>query len=180
VPDLCALGKIIGGGFSLAAVAGPRAILERTVASHTTQADLVYVSGTLNGNPVAATAGLATLDVLLNGESYGQLEVAGNSLSRGLSDVANRLSVPLQVIGVPSVLEPVFGTEPVVDYQSYLATDRRAAAAFSSEMIRRGILMRPASKIYLSTAHSDSVIDFTLEVAEEALRTVRDRGEIKT
>ena len=179
IPDLCALGKVIGGGLSLGAVAGPRRILELTVASHTAKEQLVYISGTLNGNPLAAAAGLATLDVLGNSDSYGRLNHAGSSLRSGLIDVAVRLSVPLQILGVDSVLEPVFGRHEVSDYRGYLATDRRAAFEFSSELIRRGVLVRPASKIYVSTAHSDLVIDYTLEVAEDALRSVRDRGLIQ-
>ena len=98
-PDLCALGKVIGGGLPLAAVAGRRDILELTVPDRPADGRSVYVSGTLNGNPLAAAAGLATLDMIVAENAPARLAEIGTKLVNGFVEAAKKLSVPLQMIG---------------------------------------------------------------------------------
>ena len=174
-PDLCALGKVVGGGLPLAAVAGRREVVELSVPGAPRER-AVYLSGTLNGNPLAAAAGLATLQVMEEEAGPRRLETAGGMLAEGLRDAAQRLSAPLQMIGPPAFSEPIFGEGQVVDYRSYAATNRKAAQAFGVELVRRGVFVHPASKLYVSAAHTPAQLDMTAEVAFEALRAVRDRG----
>ena len=171
IPDLCTLGKALGGGLPLAAVAGRHELI--AVASPTASEPAAYVSGTLNGNPLAAAAGLATLDVLAETDGCASLAAAGEQLRAGLLDAAERLSIPLQVIGPPAFAQPVFGDERVVDARALLRTDRAAARAFGVELVRRGVLVPPGGKLYVSTAHTSALVGETIERASEALAATR-------
>jgi glutamate-1-semialdehyde 2,1-aminomutase len=175
-PDLCSLGKAIGGGLPLAAVAGRRDVLELTVPDRTEDGRSVYMSGTLNGNAIAAAAGLATLDVLAEENGPACLVEIGSALARGFEDCARKLSVPLQMIGPPAFADPVFGDGEIHDYRSYAATNRAAAKEFGIELLKRDIFVHPASKLYISTAHSDDQVEVACNAAYEAMRAIRDRG----
>lgn len=171
-PDLCTLGKIIGGGLPLAAVAGRRDIVETSDPSNPESDRRVYLSGTLNGNPLAAAAGLATLDVLIEENGPKRLRDLGTHLVRHLEEAATRLSMPFQMIGPPSFAEPIFGEGEVVDYRSYLATNRKAASLFSRQMLRQGVFL--ASKAYVSIAHNDLLLERVVTAGEAALKQVRN------
>jgi glutamate-1-semialdehyde 2,1-aminomutase len=175
-PDLCALGKVIGGGLPLAAVAGRRDVLELTVPGRAADGRSVYLSGTLNGNAIAAAAGLATLDVLAEEDGPARLAEVGTMLARGFSECARRLSMPLQMIGPPAFHEPVFGEGEVCDARSYEATNRAAARQFGIELLKRDLFVNPGSKLYVSTVHDDEQIETACRAAEAAMRAVRDRG----
>ena len=175
-PDLCALGKVIGGGLPLAAVAGRRDVLELTVPDRAHDGRSVYLSGTLNGNAIAAAAGLATLDVLVEEEGPRYLVEIGSKLAHGFADSARKLGVSLQMIGPPAFSEPVFGEAEVFDYRSYAASNRVAARLFGIELLKRGLFVHPASKMYISTAHHDDHIESACRASFEAMRVIRDRG----
>jgi glutamate-1-semialdehyde 2,1-aminomutase len=175
-PDLCALGKVIGGGLPLAAVAGRREVLELTVPDRAPDGRSVYLSGTLNGNAIAAAAGLATLDVLVEEDGPRYLVEIGSKLARGFAESARKLGVPLQMIGPPAFSEPVFGEGELFDYRSYAATNRVAARLFGIELLKRSLFVHPASKMYISTAHHDDHIESACRASFEAMRVIRDRG----
>jgi glutamate-1-semialdehyde 2,1-aminomutase len=175
-PDLCALGKVIGGGLPLAAVAGRRDVLELTIPDRSADGRSVYLSGTLNGNAIAAAAGLATLDVLTEEDGPERLVEIGTSLTAGFAECAHRLGVPLQMIGPPSFAEPVFGEAVVYDYRSYASTNRAAARQFGIELLKRDLFVHPASKLYVSTAHDGDQIETACRACFDAMRAVRDAG----
>ena len=175
-PDLCALGKVIGGGLPLAAVAGRRDVLDLSVPDRAGDGRTVYLSGTLNGNAIAAAAGLATLDVLAEEDGPARLVEIGGKIARGFAESARRLSVPLQMIGPPSFHEPVFGEDDIRDCRSYDATNRAAARQFGIELIKRDVFVHPASKMYVSSVHDDDQIELTCRHAHEAMRAVQERG----
>ena len=174
-PDLAAIGKVVGGGLPLAAVVGRRDAVELTVPGVPAER-AVYLSGTLNGNPLAAAAGLATLDVLFETGGPERLAGLGGILKAELEAAARRLSVPFQMLGPPSFAEPIFDEEPVRDYRAYLGTNRKAAAAFGHELLRRGLYVNPGAKLYVSTAHTEAQLDMTAEIAVGAMQAVRDQG----
>jgi glutamate-1-semialdehyde 2,1-aminomutase len=175
LPDLCALGKVVGGGLPLGALAGRRDLIEVSVPG--TPADqYVYLSGTLNGNPLAAAAGLATLEVLEEEDGCGQMARAGQRIIDGLVALARELSVPLQVIGPPSFPQPVFGQGSVTDPRSLAATDVRAATAFGHELLRRHVFVHPGGKLYVSTAHTSEHGEQFLSAAREAITAMRTAG----
>ncbi len=175
-PDLCSLGKLVGGGLPLSAVAGRGDILELTVPDRKADGRSVYFNGTLNGNALAAAAGLATLDVIQEENAPAKLVEIGTALANRFRDSARKLSVPLQMIGPPAFSEPLFGEGDVYDYATYNATNRVAARRFGIELVRRDVFVHPASKMYTSIAHSEAQIETAGKAAFEAMRVVRDAG----
>ncbi|NYG45371.1 glutamate-1-semialdehyde 2,1-aminomutase [Bradyrhizobium sp. IAR9] len=174
-PDLCALGKILGGGTPLAAVAGRADILELAISGRRKDGRTAMVSGTLNGNPLGCAAGLATLAVVEDLGVPALLKKAGEAVAVGLHEIAHRLSIPLQTIGPPAAQQVVF-TERSIDSVAALAAAPRAALDhFATEMTRRGVFFGP-TKLYVSIAHTDEVHSLFFEQAEGALRAVRDQG----
>ena len=135
--------------------------------------DYVQISGTLSGNPVAATAGLATLDVLSEPGTHDRLRTIGNSLRDGLVEVGKRVGLPLQAPGEASVFQPLISEHQATDARSLAKGDAKATYAFGVELIREGILLNPGSKMYVSTVHTRADVDRTLEAAERALRRVK-------
>lgn len=178
--DLGAFGKILGGGLPLAAVAGRRDVLELSDPAHPRADQRVYLSGTLNGNPLAAAAGIATLDALAEEDGPASLERIGRRMADAVEAKAERLGMPLRFIGPGAFPEPIFGGGDVVDYRSYVATDRRAAVAFGYELLRRGVFVHPGTKFYAALPQGEKELDRIVEASEDALTAVRDLGLVET
>ena len=123
----------------------------------------VYVERNANGNPLAAAAGLATLDIIVAENAPARLAKIGTKLANGFVESAKKLSVPLQMIGPPAFADPVFGEGEIDDYRSYAATNRAAAKEFGIELLKRDIFVHPASKLYMSTAHTDDQLELGLQ-----------------
>jgi glutamate-1-semialdehyde 2,1-aminomutase len=174
VPDLAAFGKVLAGGFPLAAVAGRSDIMKHFDAALEGSPDYVWQAGTLNGNPVAATAGLATLAELRRPGVYQKLFATGTRLREGLTAAARKHGMPAQVSGEPPVFDIIFTDRPVVDYRATLTADRRRIALFNEECVKRGVV-KAANKIYVSVAHTDADVDETLGVFDAALAAVAAR-----
>jgi glutamate-1-semialdehyde 2,1-aminomutase len=168
VPDVCALGKIIGGGFPLAAVAGRRDIMRHLAPDLDGTPEFVAQAGTLNGNPIGAAAGLATLAELRKPGTYPRLFATGARLKAGLEEAARRAGLAAQVAGEAPVFEIYFTDRSITDYRATLTADRARHAAFTREMIRRGVV-KAAQKFYVSLAHGDTEVERTLEVFGAAL-----------
>jgi glutamate-1-semialdehyde 2,1-aminomutase len=174
VPDVAALGKVLAGGFPLAAVAGRADIMHHFDAALEGSPDYVWQAGTLNGNPVAAVAGLATLAELRKAGVYQKLFATGTRLRDGLAALARRHGMPAQVSGEPPVFDIIFTDSPIVDYRATLTADRRRIALFNEECLKRGVV-KAVNKIYVSLAHSDADVDATLAVFDAALAAVAAR-----
>jgi glutamate-1-semialdehyde 2,1-aminomutase len=172
VPDLACYGKIIGGGLPIAAVAGTRDLIELANPRKKGAPDYVYMSGTLNGNPVSAAAGLATLHELEKPGAYDRLRAVGDRLRGGLRAIASRLGLPAQVLGQGPLANIYFTSEPVLDYRSSLKSDSRIIQQLGSELLARGVLTNLAAKMYLSLAHTDGDIDTTLQAFEDSLKVI--------
>jgi glutamate-1-semialdehyde 2,1-aminomutase len=175
-PDLCALGKVIGGGLPLAAIAGRRDIMDLTAPGRANDGRTILLSGTLNGNSIACAAGLATLEVLREENGPAKIARAGRRLADGFIEAAKSLSIPFQMLGPPAFAEPVFGTKPIHTYAEWAAINQIAGRQFGIEMMKRGNHVLFNAKYYLSTAHTDAQIDKTCADALEAMRAVRDAG----
>jgi glutamate-1-semialdehyde 2,1-aminomutase len=170
-PDLATFGKIIGGGFPLAAVAGPAAILDRSDPAGKGSAEFVYQSGTLNGHPVACAAGLATLDVLGRPDTYEALERTGARLRDGLRRLLAERGEPAVVMGDDAgVWHVLFGldTSPTTTAAA-AAADAARLKRFHLALIEAGAFVLPGLRSYLSTAHDDDDVDRTLEMAATSL-----------
>lgn len=176
VPDLCALGKVLGGGTPLAAVAGRADVLELTDPHRSDDGRSVFMSGTLNGNPLGCAAGLATLAVLEEEDGPAKLAANGSYLRSELSRVADELSVPFVGMGVPAFQQFAFVAYGAGGSQSPCAINAPATNQFAIEMIKRNILVVPGGKIYTSLAHDAASQDAFVGAAKEAIRSVRDAG----
>ena len=171
VPDLAAYGKIVGGGFPLAAVCGREDILRAFDPRLEGTPEFIAQIGTLNGNPIAAVAGLATLAELAKPGAYARLHATGAALRDGLADLVRRPGLPAQVIGETTVFDVVFTDRPVTDHRAMLTADGRRMKAFNAGCLARGVV-KGASKIYVSLAHTEADVARTLEVFEAVLKTL--------
>jgi glutamate-1-semialdehyde 2,1-aminomutase len=170
--DIASYGKAVSGGHPLAAIAGRADIMALCDPRNSKEPNYVQISGTLSGNPVAATAGLATLNVLSQPGTYERLRQVGNRVRDGLVEIGKRHGVPLQAPGEASVFQPLISEHEVADARSLARGDLKRTYAFGVELVREGILMNPGSKMYVSTAHDEADVARTLEAAERALRRV--------
>jgi glutamate-1-semialdehyde 2,1-aminomutase len=174
LPDLAVYGKALTCGFSLAAIAGRADVMATADPARKGSLDYAGLSGTLSGNALACAAGIAALAELRRPGVYERLHALGERLRSGIARRADRLGVPVQVLADGPIAQ-VFFIAPEADLSTDRAlrvADGRKATRFGLECLRRGIFTIPGSKLYLSLAHTDADIDWTLDVMEEALRTV--------
>jgi len=161
-PDLTCLGKIIGGGLPVGAYGGRRDVMQMVAPS-----GKVYQAGTLSGNPLAMTAGIATLEILDNPSVYRQLEENGVLLQDGLASAACDAGWPLSIAREGSLLTVFFSSERITDYASARRCDTSVFARFFRRMLEEGIYWPPSQfeAAFLSLAHSRRDIDATLRAA---------------
>jgi glutamate-1-semialdehyde 2,1-aminomutase len=174
VPDLAVYGKALTAGFPLAAIAGRAEVMATADPGRKGTLDYAGLSGTLSGNALACAAGLAALGELRQPGVYARLSALGERLRRGLGAIGARLGVGLQAIG-DGPLAQVFFVDPAADLASERAlrlADSRAAARFALGLVARGVFALPHTKLYLSLAHTEADIDWTLDIAEHTLRTL--------
>ena len=169
VPDLTCLGKIIGGGLPVGAYGGRRDVMEVVAPLGN-----MYQAGTLSGNPLAVTAGIATLKALAAPGTYEGLEAASARLAAGLAAAALIAEVPLTINRVGSIMTAFFNDGPVEGWDSVAASDRERYAAYFHLMLERGVYLAPSpfEAAFVSTAHTPEDIGATLEAAEYALARV--------
>lgn len=169
VPDLAAFGKIVGGGFPLAAVCASADLMRPFDPGMDGKGDFISQSGTLNGNPIAAVAGLATLAELRKPGAYERLHGTGRALMKGLTELLSRRGLPAQVVGEPVVFDVLFTPDPVIDYRSLQKADGTKARVLTTELIKRGVV-KNTQKMYMSCAHTDADVAKTLDAFEDALK----------
>ncbi len=169
-PDLTCLGKIVGGGLPLAAVGGRRDIMQQLA-----PVGPVYQAGTLSGNPLAVAAGLETLDQIERPGSYERLEAAGLRLESGLRQVLDRHRVRACINRVGSMWTLFFGVDQVDDLDGALACDTARFARFFTGLLEQGIYLPPSAfeAAFISLAHSDDDIDFTVQAADRVIAELR-------
>ena len=162
-PDLVAFGKVIGGGFPLAAFGGPAEVMRRLAPEGP-----VYQAGTLSGNPVAVAAGLAQLR-LLDADAYARLDGLGERLAGGLARAFEEAGVAAQVQRRRSLFSVFFVDAPVRDYTDAKAADHGRYARFFQGMLSRGQYLPPSGyeAWFLSLAHSEDDVDATVAAARE-------------
>lgn len=168
-PDLTCLGKIIGGGLPVGAYGGRRDLM-RLVAP----VGPVYQAGTLSGNPLAMSAGIATLQALRQPGVYAQLEERAAALAEGLTAAARAAGVPVHCARAGSMLTLFFTDQPVVDYDTARQADTRRYAAFFRGMLDEGVYLAPSQfeALFVSLAHTPDDIAQTVAAAERVLRTL--------
>ena len=160
-PDLVTYGKIIGAGMPVGAYGGRREIMELV-----SPVGKVYQAGTLSGNPIAMAAGLTQLKYLYeHQEIYKDLEEKGKRLYCGMEKILAEKNLPYHINHVSSLGSLFFTEQEVVDYTSAKSSDTKAFSEYFKGMLAQGIHMAPSQfeAMFLSVAHTDEIIDQTLE-----------------
>ena len=165
-PDLVMLGKVIGGGMPIGAVAG-RADLMDLLAP----LGPVYQAGTLSGNPVAVRAGLKTLEILARPGTYERLEAISARLGDGMTDALGSSGLKGCINRVGSLVTPFLGVEAVREAEEARRADTAMFARFFHAMLERGIYLPPSQfeAMFISLAHNEADIDRTVAAARESL-----------
>ena len=168
-PDLTCLGKVVGGGLPVGAFGGRADLMEQLAPTGP-----VYQAGTLAGNPLAMGAGIATLEILSQPDTYRKLDSLGEKLERGLRDAASQAGVPIHVNRVGSMMTGFFQTGPVTNFESAAKSDTDRYGAYHRAMIEQGIYLAPSQfeATFVSLAHTEADIAAAGEAAAKALASV--------
>ncbi|HEX2516430.1 MAG TPA: aminotransferase class III-fold pyridoxal phosphate-dependent enzyme [Chloroflexota bacterium] len=175
VPDLATYGKAMAGGFPMACLAGQGEFLAPLDGRRTDRSRMAWASGTLNGNPISAAAGLAALDVLSQPGTYERLHHTGGRLRAGIEEAGRRHGFPTHALGE----DAVFGVRFLVlgesgengaprQWTDLLAHDRALGLKWGMECLKRGLLVNPNEKFYVSLAHTDEDVERTLQICDDA------------
>jgi glutamate-1-semialdehyde 2,1-aminomutase len=171
-PDLCTLGKVIGGGFPLAAISGKAEIMAHFDRNAVGEDAFLMQIGTLSGNPVAASAGLATLEILRRPGAYEQIHATGRELMSMLAQLLREAGIAAQVVGEPPLFDVVFSAEPVTDYRGMLKNDMTMVRRFNALLRERGIL-KGEQKYYVSLAHTADDVRHTRDAWASAIKALK-------
>jgi glutamate-1-semialdehyde 2,1-aminomutase len=168
-PDLTVFGKIIGGGLPVGAYGGPERVMSQLAPDGP-----VYQAGTLSGNPLAMSAGLAMLAILRKPGVYAGLERKADALARGLLGAAKAAGVPVTLNRVGSMMTLFFTDRPVTDCASSTTSDTDRYARYFRGMLDRGVYLPPAQfeAFFVSAAHAFADIGRTVRAAHEVLAGV--------
>ncbi|HSV14517.1 MAG TPA: glutamate-1-semialdehyde 2,1-aminomutase [Tepidisphaeraceae bacterium] len=169
-PDLTCLGKIIGGGLPVGAYGGSRGLMEMI-----SPAGPVYQAGTLSGNPLAMSGGVATLEILQEPEAYETLEKRGATLAAGLAKAAKDAKVPVAINRVGSMIGLFFvkqSGQAVTNFAEATSGDTAAYARFFNAMLDNGVYLAPSmyEAIFVGLAHTDDVIEQTIDAAAKSFQ----------
>ena len=171
-PDLTTLGKVIGGGLPVGAYGGRRELMELVAPEGP-----VYQAGTLSGNPLAMTAGIATLRGLREPRVWEHLEEVGGRLVSGLEGAAAAAGATVQVVRAGTMLGLFFTDSPVRSWEDAKRVDTERFASFHRAMLERGVYLPPSEfeTWFLSTAHGEEEIETTIAAAREAFAVATRR-----
>ena len=171
-PDLCSVGKIMGGGYPLAAVMGRGDIMSVYDQSLVDSDDYINQIGTLNGNPIACAAGLATLAELRKDGAYESLHNIGRKLRNGLVEICSENGFAVWSSGEDAIFDVYFVDGAVNNYRDGLAADGAIMGRLNQGLLERGILKGWPQKYYPSLAHTEEDVDRTLEAIREVVPTL--------
>ena len=167
--DMTCLGKIIGGGLPVGAYGGRRLIMEEVA-----PLGGVYQAGTLSGNPLAMTAGIATLELLKSKKTYQDLEKKTLYLTEKISECAEEIGIPLSINRITGMFTLFFTEGPVRDYRTAKLSDTKRFAQFFIEMMDQVIYLPPSQfeAWFISLAHTQKDLDKTIEACDTAFKKI--------
>ena len=171
-PDLTALGKIVGGGMPLGAVVGRADIMEAYDSSAVPSDGFINQIGTLNGSPVAAASGLATLEQLRKPGVYDAYDAAGRRLRGGLQAMLDDAGVAAYVSGDDVLFDVYFTEHEIADYRSTLTADRALNGVFNQTLLEHGVF-KPAGKVYVGMCHTDDDVEAALRAFKAGVAAVK-------
>lgn len=171
-PDICTLGKIIGGGFPLAALGARKEIMRHFDKSAVGAGKWLMQLGTLSGNPVAAAAGLRTMEVLKRDGSYQRLRATGRALQKMQSDALAREGIAHRISGDETLFDVYFTNAVCNDYRSARHDDPRRNEIYNQSLRQNGIFKSPG-KLYPSLAITDADLELTEMAVKAAVQAIR-------
>jgi len=171
VPDICTLGKIIGGGFPLAALGARAEIMQHFDKSTVGAEKWLMQLGTLSGNPIAAVAGLKTMEILRRDGQYERLRTIGRHLQTLQSDALTKADIPHQVCGDETLFDIVFTQTPCTDYRTARHDNPSQNATYNAALRRHGIFKSPG-KLYPSLAITDTDLAQTADAVHQAVQSL--------
>jgi glutamate-1-semialdehyde 2,1-aminomutase len=167
-PDMATLGKVLGGGFPLAAFGGKKEIMQNI-----SPLGKVYQAGTFSGNPVSASAGMAILNYLTKNRSqiYPKLEKNASTLKAALTDLSTQYKLPAQVYSIASLYQIFFTKDTVTDYACAKHSDTAMFTAYFQTLLNEGVFIPPSQyeTCFLSAAHTEDDLKFTINAFDKAL-----------
>ncbi len=172
VPDMATYGKVLGGGMPLAAVAGSEEIMSVCNSFKKEKRDTVSMIGTLSGNPLAATAGLAALDIVGRPGFYEKVNGTGQRLMDALGDAFAQVGIPAVVSGVETCFDVYFTDQPVNTYRDGLKADADMLEKYKKAMLRHGIL-KGGQKFYIGACHTDEDVLETIRIFQEVAEALK-------
>ena len=174
-PDLCTLGKIIGGGFPLAAVAGRKEIMDHFDKDAVGPDRWLMMLGTLSGNPVAAVAGLKTMEILRRPGAYERLRSHGERLQAMFARHLDEAGIPHRIVGHPTLFDVVFTDARVRTYRDVLAADAERSVRFNAVLREKGVFKSPA-KVYPCLALTEDDFALTEHAIAAAAQALADQS----
>lgn len=172
-PDMMALGKIIGGGFPCGAFIGKKEFMDVVNPVTRPKDDRVFHGGTFNGHPTVLAAGMATLDVLEETETYPRLNKLSDRLRNGFNDLFSRSGWDAKAVGPYSTFNIVFTKGKISNYRDAAHCDAKLRQKFDFGLLARGLHFHPDKPFYTCTEHTDKDVEYTLRTAEEVLKRMR-------
>jgi glutamate-1-semialdehyde 2,1-aminomutase len=177
VPDLACYGKAISGGFPMAAIVGDAAVMAVLDARSRPKAEVVWATNTLNGNPICAAAGIAALGVLSQPGVYDGLHRVGAKLRAGIVAAGERHGFAVQAPGEDAVFGVRFtDRKPLRTWMDLTTANKDLGLRWALELIRRGLLVNPNEKFYISIAHTEADVDRTLDIVDQAFAALKKQG----
>lgn len=171
-PDICTLGKIIGGGFPLAALGANAEIMRHFDKSAVGSDGWLMQLGTLSGNPIAAAAGLKTMEVLRREGTYDRLRNLGRTLQDMQRHALTEAEIPHQICGDETLFDVIFTDRPCRDYRTAMHDDPARNATYNASLRRNGVFKSPG-KLYPSLAITEEDLELTEAAVIEAVQSVR-------
>lgn len=168
-PDMTTLGKIIGGGLPVGAFGGTREIMEKLSPSGG-----VYQAGTLSGNPLAMSAGIATLNILKQPGFYESLEEKSRAVAEGIAKAARNAGYPIYSTRVGSMFCAFFNKGEVYDWPTASHCDTKAFAQYFLAMLDEGVYLAPSQfeTAFVSAAHTEKDIEKTIAAATKCFKLI--------
>jgi glutamate-1-semialdehyde 2,1-aminomutase len=173
-PDLCALGKTISGGHPFGVLCGNSEIMSHADPARMFSGGWARLTGTFSSNPISCSVALAIIEVLEQPGFYEAVDARGLRLKSALEGLLRDAGVAADVAGTPTVFQPWFGSERVRDHRSCLAANARTNLQFIDHLLDRGVV-KAHEKFFVSAAHSDEDIDFTISAMEGAVEELAKR-----
>jgi len=167
VPDLTTLGKVIGGGLPVGAYGGRREIMQMVAPSGS-----MYQAGTLSGNPLAMSAGIAALSLIRSPKVWQEMETRAQQLEDGFAAAAARAGIPIRQTRVGTMFTTFFTETQPTSWETVKTADKARFGRFFHAMLSQGVYLAPSQfeAGFLSIMHDDSVIASTIKAAENAFR----------